>query len=67
MNIHTSALVNEVMIFFNAVMNIHISTLVNEIMNIGMSHDAILISDFKNIKIKSHFQMSVSLNFEKSR
>ena len=34
---------------------------------VGMSHDAILISDFKNIKIKSHFQMSVSLKFEKSR
>ena len=34
---------------------------------VGMSHDAILISDFKNIKIKSHFQMSVSLKFEKGR
>ena len=30
----------------------------------GMSHDAILISDFKNIKIKSHFQMSVSLKHQ---
>jgi hypothetical protein len=56
MNIHTSALVNEVMIFFNAVMNIHISTLVNEIMNIHTSTYT-LIMNFFHVSIVCFLQV----------